>query len=108
MSKGPPSSGSMKGEDALVGQLLMQDLYLPLPGDLVTRFQAASKEMKKWGWEQRVISVTSLKVAPRFVHMHLFPSKTHTSSRYLPLWPTQGLTRLMDALGLNSFELIVV
>lgn len=54
-------------------------VYRPLPGDLVTRFQAAWRETEKQGLEQEVSSVISLKAAPR-LHRHLFPSKTHCSS----------------------------
>lgn len=49
-------------------------VYQPLPGDLVTRFQAARRETEKQGCEQEVSSVIALKAAPRVAHRHLFLS----------------------------------
>lgn len=82
--------------------LPLRIVYQPLPGDLVTRFQAAWRETAKQGCEQEVSSVIALKAAPRVAHRHLFLSLCLP-----PLWPIPGLTRLMDSLGLSSFELTV-
>lgn len=72
--------------------------------------QAAWRQTEKQGCEQEVGSVIFLKAAPRFAHRHLFPKKTfipHSTSCLPSLWPTPDLTRLMDSLGLSSFELTV-
>ena len=81
MSKRPPSSGGMKEEDASVCQLLMWDLYLPMPGDWSLGFRQHQEVGLGAGDHQYHIAESSPQIR------HLFPSDSNSTcnliSRFL-------------------------